>query len=355
MYNLLLITGDLNFTNGVTTHLFNLIIELEKHKEINITLLCTGGDSIERFKALKISIIQDDNFEHDKRNVKNFYIAVKSLIKIIRKNKIDIVHSHNHYAANISHYASRLTGVKTIQTNHGLIPEGGILKHFKAHKIITVNEQIEKYLVKNKIVKKEKITSINQGFQYNGDIIKSKDEIKIICASRLIHEKGADIFIRAAKIVTFKKKAGIKFLIAGEGEYEDELKKLSKELDTKITFAGKITDLPGLLSQTNIFVMSSRSMSEGFPMTIVEAALTKNFIIASGLDPVKGIFRNGIDGFTFKTGDHQDLAQKIMIAIDEPEETTRMTDSFFRRSKKLFDPVAKADKHTALYKKCLET
>ncbi len=106
-----------------------------------------------------------------------------------------------------------------------------------------------------------------------------------------------DVFIRAAKIVKERYNGEIKFLVAGEGQYEDELKKLTKQIDADIMFLGTVKNLPELFSETNIFVMPSRSKSEGFPMTIVEAALTKNLIIASEFNSFRNTFIDGIDGF----------------------------------------------------------
>ena len=62
-----------------------------------------------------------------------------------------IIHTHNHYAANLSKIISRLLRIKTIQTCHGIIPEEGRLSHFSADYIISVNEHIIKYLIENKL------------------------------------------------------------------------------------------------------------------------------------------------------------------------------------------------------------
>ncbi|MEP7146138.1 MAG: glycosyltransferase family 4 protein [bacterium] len=355
MHNLLFLTGELNYTDGVSSHLYNLISELQKNKNYNITLLCTGGDSAGRFKDLKIKILEDNTFGHNNRSVKNFSVALKRLIKFIYKNKIDILHSHNHYAANISYYASRFTGVITVQTNHGIIPQGGFLKHFKAHKYITVSETIEKYLLKYKPETQKNARFINQGFQYAGNIRKSSDgEIRIICASRLIREKGIDVFIRAAKIVTGRYNGKLRFFIAGEGEYEGVLKSLAKSIHVSIVFLGTIKNLPELLSETNIFVMPTRIPSEGFPMTLVEAAMTKNLIISSDFNSLKNFFKNEVDGFTFEIDNHEQLAEKMLKALNNPDQARLMTETFFKKSKILFDPSVMCNKHIEVYKECLK-
>jgi len=355
LHSLLFITGELDYTNGVTSHLYNLISELQINRQYGIMLLCTGGDSIPRFKDLKINVIEDIHFSHAHRSFVNFSIAIKRLVKLIFKYKIDIVHSHNHYAANISYYASRLTSAGTVQTNHGLIPDGGFLKHFKAHKIITVSRQIEKYILSNNLASSGNVKYINQGYRFAGTIRKDINKnIKIICASRLIYEKGVDVFIRAAKIVGGGFNDKVQFLVAGDGEYKDELMKLAKKTGVRIEFTGTVKDLPELFSETNIFVMPSRSKSEGFPMTIVEAALTKNLIITSGFNTFEDIFKDGIDGYTFEVDNYEQLAKKLINALTNTEKAEQMTNHFYRKSKIIFDPEVMVDKHAEVYEKCLK-
>lgn len=355
MINLLFITGKLNYTDGVTSHLFNLTNELKHNLNFNIMILCTGGDSVNRFRDSGIDITEDNIFDHSNRSLNNFSAAVKRLIAIISHHKINIVHSHNHYAANISYYASKIKGVKTVQTIHGLIPEGGMLKHFRANKYITVNESFEAILHKNKIIKSEDIKFINQGFRYDGEIKSKPCTADIICASRLIQEKGVDLYIRAAKTVKSRFTGNVNFYIAGTGVYEKELKKLAKDINSDIVFLGEVKNLPEFFSRTNIFVMPTRSGSEGFPMTIAEAALTKNLIITSEFDYFGSLFKNGIDGFTFKVNNYKELAEKIITALHNPDMAAQLTETFYNKSKILFDLNTMAEKHIELYKECLQT
>ncbi|MBK8551318.1 MAG: glycosyltransferase family 4 protein [Ignavibacteria bacterium] len=354
MINILFVTGKLNCTDGVTTHLFNLTNELKHNLNFNMMILCPGGDSVNRFRDSGIKVTEDNIFDHANRSINNFSAAVKRLISIISRNQIDIIHSHNHYAANISYYASKFRGVKTVQTIHGLIPEGGMLKHFRADKYIAVNKSLETFLQKNKIIKSEDIKFINQGYRYDGVINKKEGTTDIICASRLIHEKGVDLYIRAAKIVQSRFSGNVKFYIAGTGVYEDELKKLATDINSGVVFLGEVKNLPELFSQTNIFIMPTRSCSEGLPMTIAEAAATKNLIITSEFNFFGNFFKDGADGFIFKVDDYGQLAEKILTALRNPTMTSQMTEAFYNKSKTMFDPDTMAVKHIELYKECLQ-
>lgn len=354
MINLLILTNELNYCDGVTSHLYYLVNELKKINRLKIILICGGGDSIKRFKDSGINVLEDRNLNHAGRSVKNYTKIILKILKIAKQNKINIIHSHNHYAANISGFISKFISLKKIQTIHGIIPEGGRLQHFKADKFIAVSEPVNNYLVKNKIAKKENIKLIRQGFpEIKHMQSENTNELKIICASRLVYEKGVDVFIRASKIVKEKFKSNLKFIVAGAGEYESELKSLCEKIKADIFFYGNVKIIPELLFETNIFVLPTRSASEGFPMSLVEAAFTKNLIISSRFEKLDNIFVNERDGLTFETDNVKDLADKIIFALQNPDSAIEMRENFYRKALGLFSINNFADKHLELYEECL--
>lgn len=354
MINLLILTNEINYTDGVTSHLYYLLTELSKEKEVSIFLMCSGGDMVERFKNSGIKVFEDANLSHKQRSINNFTKIIIRLIKFCSVNKIDVVHSHNHYAANIANRVSGFSDIKTVQTIHGLIPEGGMLKHFKADKYVAVSEPIVKHLLKNKLSTKENVKLIRHGFPAIPEISKKlSGEIKIICASRLIKEKGIDNFIKAAKIVKDRFHNKVKFLVAGTGEEENELKLLSKKLNVEIIFLGNVKNMTEIFKETDIFVLPTRSQSEGFPMSIVEAAFTKNLIIAPRFDWLESVFVDGTDGLTFTIDNYEELSDRIIFALDNPDLLNQMSEHFRIKATKLFSIKQITDKHLELYKECL--
>ncbi len=353
--NILFLTNRLDYTDGVSSHLYYLLKGLKKNSSLNMQINCSGGDALEKFADLDIEILTDKNLNHEGRSVKSLTSAVISTSKLIKKKKIDIIHSHNHYAANIGYLSSKFSGADTIQTNHGLLPEKGFLKHFKARKYIAVNEHIQEYMLENKITSEKNINLIRYGLPYeefNKD--KSSQEIKIICAARLIYEKGVDTFIKCAALLAGENKFNFKFYLAGSGDVEKELKKLNEKLKAKVKFMGSVKTLTDTLKGTDIFVIPTRSSSEGFPMSIIEAAFAKNLIITSGFRGLNSIFTNQSDGLTFEINDHRELSRRILFAAENQNERKLMTEHFHRKALKLFDIKVMIQKHEALYKSVYE-
>lgn len=344
--NILYLTNELNYSDGVSAHLYYLLKNLIRKKDINIYIMCGGGNGIDKFNPVSTKIIVHENVNHKTRSIKNFTSAIHSVYKFVKNNSVNIIHSHNHYAANIGFKAAKFSDVKTVQTVHGLIPEKGRLKHFSADSFIAVNDHIADHLLK-KNIQDNKINLIYNGIDYEGDIRKKENIfIKIITASRLEEGKGIDIFIKAAAGLSAEIKNKTKFYVAGGGSLESELKTLNDKLNAGIIFMGDLKDLRSELNKTDIFIIASQS--EGLPMTLLEAAAAKNFIISSDFPGVENIFTDKEDGYIFKMNDVDDLILKIKSAI-ENSNSKDIAESFYHRAETKFNAAQMADHHYNLY------
>jgi len=351
--NILFLTDSLDYVNGVTSHLFYLLSNLSKESSVNLLLVCSGGNAVSKFTEKGISVMIEKNLSHKNRNTFSYGSAVLSIRKIIKSNKIDIVHSHNHYAANISTFAAQFLKVKTIQTNHGIIPETGKLKHFTADHYIAVNENIVNYF-KKVFTNNKNFSLIYNGIDFSENIsVYKKKKVSVIAASRFEKTKGLDTYIKAVAILSKKYSENNSFLIAGEGTMENELKKLNSDLNAKINFIGSINNLKNVFEDTSIFIFPSCSDTEGLPMTILEAAACNNLIISSDFKGFEYIFNKSNEALFFNKNDSAELAEKIKYSLDNPEISENIAANFRLKAITLFSAAAMADKHFELYKKIL--
>jgi glycosyltransferase involved in cell wall biosynthesis len=321
--NILYLTDEVLYVSGVSKHLYYLLKNISRDKDYNIILVCPGGDFIDEFKKLRITVIVKKEISHKERSLLNIIKSVWFIHNLVSKKKIRIIHSHTHYAANIARWGSKLTNSITIQTIHGIIPAGGILPHFLADYFITVNNNSIDYLVSLGKVR-QRIFFVNLGIPLPERYIKNKSELKIIFASRLVPEKGADIFLDAVSLVKDKLRQKVSFILAGEGECANELKEQISRLKINVEFLGKVKDTNDYLRDTSIFVFSSRFKTEGFPLSIVEAALNENLIITSDFISRKEIFEEDKDCLVFYNNDPEQLAEKIKLAVNNYSDYSEM-------------------------------
>jgi len=352
--NILIITNELLTTCGVSKHLLYFLSEAKKRNDVEFTILCGGGDAVDAYKNLCKELLVNPAFKHENRSAINFIKAFFFLFKLLAKNKYQIIHSHNHYADNIAKLVSYLFKVKTIQTVHGIIDPIGRLNHYPSKYFIAVNEHVYDYLTKQKNKPTKNVKLIRSGIPVPIKSQKtSNQKLKIISAGRLIPEKGFDIFIEAISKLKKDILDKSEFLIAGIGTYKSELKNIAEKLNVNINFIGEVKDLNTQLKLTHIFVIPSRSQSEGFPMTIIEAALTENLIISSNFLGYNSILKDNINSLIFNLNDSDDLAIKIEYAIENYKRLNETIEKSYNDARDEFNMDKMINKTISFYKEIL--
>jgi len=180
------ITDEFGIDDGVSVHVTDLSEGLKKYNCENMILMGKIRNSVNNGEIFESHLLY-----HSNRSTTNFLKAIKFLADFVTANKIDIINSHSHYSANIAKYASFLSKVKTIQTNHGLLSKPGLLKEFNADKIILTNEHSYARYNKNNAV------LIKHGLKYLPfDETKFIRPVKIFSSSRFVKEKNIEFYIR---------------------------------------------------------------------------------------------------------------------------------------------------------------
>jgi len=349
---ILIITNELLNTCGVSKHLLYFLSEAKKRDDIEFTILCGGGDAIDDYKNLCKEIIVNSAFKHENRSAINFIKAFFFLFKLLAKNRYQIIHSHNHYASNIAKLVSYFVKVKTLQTVHGIIEPIGRLNHYPSIYFIAVNEHVYDYLTKQKNKQSKNVKLIRSGIPVPIKLVKTfNQKLKIVSAGRLIPEKGFDIFIEAISKLNKDTLDKAEFLIAGKGYYESEIKKLAAKLNVSINFIGEVKDLNTQLILTHIFVTASQS--EGFPMTLIEAALTKNLIISSNFFGHDSILKDKINSIIFNVNNPDDLSSKLEYAIEHYQTLNDIIEGGYQDARKEFNLDKMINKTISFYDEIL--
>lgn len=146
-------------------------------------------------------------------------------------------------------------------------------------------------------LKKDKIT-----FLYVGDFSKNKNIQISIKALSKIYAKGKNIeFV----------------LVGGGGDYNTEIRKLVVQHSNWIKLVERtnsLEELKGIYESADIFLMPSKY--ETFGLVYIEAMSQGLPIVYSTGQGVDGFFENGEVGFSVRSGDADDLIQKLYLIID---------------------------------------
>ena len=186
-------------------------------------------------------------------------------------------------------------------------------------RVIALSNGVKENLVKRYGVKREQITVI-----YNPVDLKHirqqseleipneyrKDNKFIVTAGRLVPEKDQKTLIRAfAKI---SDTTNSELIILGEGELEETLKTLAKDLNIqdKVHFVGFRKNPYAYFKHADLFVLTS--INEGFGHVFVEAMTTGTPIVSTRCKPgAEEVLQNGDYGRLSNVGDVDDLARNM--------------------------------------------
>ncbi|MEM3373799.1 MAG: glycosyltransferase family 4 protein [Candidatus Woesearchaeota archaeon] len=137
--------------------------------------------------------------------------------------------------------------------------------------------------------------------------IKKNHKGKIIfCAGRLTENKGIQYIIRAMEYI----KATL--LIAGWGDYENELKKIAEKVKNKIVFLGKINyeNLGTYYKACDIFAHFP-TYYEPFGRTLIEAMSFGKPVVAYPIAGIKDIVINKYNGLLVESREPKIIAENI--------------------------------------------
>ncbi len=243
------------------------------------------------------------------------YLAFLKIAKIIRRDHIDIIHTHNKQPFLDGSIAALLCGGKRlVHTDHArffpdklkyMVAEW-FLSHF-AVKVVGVSENTTENLHKYEKISYKKLMTIPNGIDETPFLnaqkspalayeigIRKKGVIFGLIA-RISKPKGIHYLLEAMSIVV-KTLPDSTLIIVGEGELEREMKDVANSFNLKenVVFTGPRTDIPDLLKIIDVFVLSS--ISEGLPMVLLEAMAAKCPIISTSVGGIPSVIKTGENG-----------------------------------------------------------
>ena len=305
------------YINGVATSVYNL---REALKKLGHTVyIVTVNDSIikheydEKEKVLRIPGIPIGIYDY---RLSEIYPV--STVKMIKKWKLDVIHSHTEFGVGIfarilakkfkiplvhtyhtlyedyTHYITHnhfdklskkivkdLTKVYCVKTaKETIVPTEKIYKLFKEKYMITKNVSvipsgidIERFFEEN--VEQDKVEQIKERYGI------TKDDFTIIFVGRLAQEKNIEFLLNAQQKLIEKRINNIKLLIVGDGPDKEDYINITRKLNIfdKVIFTGKIEQdkIHYYYQCADAFVTASNSETQG--LTVIEA-------MAAGVVPI---------------------------------------------------------------------
>lgn len=174
----------------------------------------------------------------------------------------------------------------------------------------------------------------------------------VLMASRLVREKGIDVFIQMARILKDRHVPAC-FAIAGgpadsnpNGISSDDMRQLTA--DGSVTWLGQVADMPSLLNKATVVVYPSY-YREGVPKVLLEAAAMARAIVTTDHPGCRDVVTHGLNGLLVPTRDPVATADAVERLLTNPGERERMGLRGRQRAEEEFTVARIVSQTLALY------
>lgn len=334
------ITHDLSI-GGLQQVVVNLCRTIDRTR-FDISVLCLRSSGVLASEIEKMGITVFCLPQTKKTD----YFAFLKIADLLRKEKIDIIHTHNTQPLIDGTLGALLAGVpRIIHTDHGRkFPDKKkymfaekIMSLF-IHKYVGVSEQTTRDVINFEKISPRKTTTIINGIDYRQfDItinsVNKKKELNITSSgpvigvvARLSEVKGVQYLIKAMPAIIEKISDAV-LVIVGDGPLGDKLKDdvLRLGIEGNVVFTGARLDTPELFKIFDLYVLPSES--EGLPMVLLEAMASCCPIIAADVGGVSTVIQHKENGFLIAPGMPDLIAQSVINLLLNKEEKKKYAES----------------------------
>ncbi|MGI4851572.1 MAG: glycosyltransferase family 4 protein [Janthinobacterium lividum] len=316
------------------------------------------------------------------KNPFTIFLNIYRLYKLIRQEKIDLIHARSRAPAWSAFWAARLAGIPFMTTFHGSYNFTNFLKKYynsvmvRGNTVIAISTYIYDHILKNyqNYRQSNQITIIPRGvdldvFNKNDPTLlkriqrlKTKWQIDenypiILLVGRLTRWKGQETALKSLGFL--KNFKGILVCLGsdqGRISYLESLKTLAKSLDiqNRVYFIPTCDDMPAAYAMADLALHTSTD-PEAFGRTIIEAQSMGKCVIATAHGAPVDIIQEGITGYLIAPQDPQKLANSIQhyftLSSQEKENISRAA---FDRIKSLFSKDQMMEKTLKVYQDLLQ-
>jgi glycosyltransferase involved in cell wall biosynthesis len=348
--------GDSNFEQVYAT---GRCENNEKEYSLQLTSPAADTYTFERIRSLKRSIHFTDDV-----------LALLALIKIIRKERPDIIHTHMSKAGLLGRIAAlvSLRKIRIVHSYHGHVLDGYFNKLFtkivvNLEKILGRfthafvfdggNTQIEvnNYGIKPKKVQQVILPGLIKKVLDNRQNRANNESLQILVVARIERVKRIDLILSVARsLMTNHPLLPFDVTIVGDGELRKSLEDLCKRELLPIKFIGW-TDTVGKYYQEADILLST-SDSEGTPLTFMEAASYGCPIISTNVGSVVDLIDDGHTGILC-TNNPIEIASEISRLWFEPGLLNKLSHNSIAKASEEFTLDKFIQKHSNLYKSLL--
>jgi glycosyltransferase involved in cell wall biosynthesis len=335
------VVDNISFRGGERTFL-QLAMGLPRGR-YELAVACSpGGVFVERLQDLGVPVIAAEMRKRRRLD------TVLALAREFRRRRPHIVHTQGR-GDPFGRLAARFAGVPAVVSTTAMISSRYDVEE-RWRRVLyraidfTTDRLVDRYIVVNRAsvdaltdrhrVPRSRIAVIPNGIELERyDPVEArrsawrerlgvpKDATLVGGVGRLTAQKGFDDLIRAFAAID---RPDAWLVIAGDGPDWEELREMARMFDvsSRVLIPGFVEDIPGLLADLDLFVLSSRQ--EGHPMVMLEAMAMAVPIVATDIPGIDDTLTDGVEGRLVPPGDVAALADSMGVLINDPGTAARL-------------------------------
>lgn len=298
-------------------------------------------------------------------DIKSFF----ALLRMIRRFKPDVIHTHTAKAGVLGRIAGLLAypRAKRIHTFHGHLLHGYfsplktklviLIEKFLAAistALLAIGNQVKNDLLAAGVGKPKQYSVIFPGLEElniqskasaRNELGLEADKTYVVFVGRLTQIKRPDRLIEIARHLKGNHPQ-VELLIAGAGEKFGELQEVANRESLPMVFLGWRNDIGRILSASDIAILCSDN--EGIPLTLIQASQAGLPIISTNVGSVHDIVIDGETGLLTETNT-QSLIQAVDELLSNPSKIAQFGLAGKARAESYFSLKGMIQAHEELY------
>jgi len=254
---------------------------------------------------------------------------VRQLRALLRREKIDLIHTHDLGPLIYGGLAMFLAGNRNVfHTEHSYLSQDSPrLRMFErwlsrwARMIIADSADVARVLVEEQKISRAKVITILNGIDlqrfesadpraFRRELGVDRGALLLGTVGRLVPVKNQSLLLRAfARLREKEKKAHL--VIVGDGPEGAALQREAVRLKLQrwVHFTGSRRDIPQILASLDLFVLPS--LSEGLSLTLLEAMAAGRPVVATRVGGNPEVIEDGHNGLLVTSDDVEELAAAL--------------------------------------------
>ena len=305
-------------------------------------------------------------------------LGLARLIRHLRHERVDILHTHLFEPSAVGLLAGVLAGTRgRVMTRHYSNYHTRIGKKWHvrvdqlcnrmSHAVIGVSQHTADHLVHEEGAPAEKVHVALNGIDFSRVKISDRDAPArlrrewcpagahlLVVPGRLHPEKGHTYLFQALAAIRQRLERPVLALVAGAGPFESAYREEVRSLGCEdiVRFLGFRTDIPDVIAAADLVVLPS--VAEAFGLVVAEALYLGTPIVATHVGGIPEIVEDGIDGVLVPPADSNALAKAIVGLLGDPERRRLMASAGRERVRDRFSFEKMMRAYEQIYERLVE-